>query len=85
MDTRKIAKEKAFIVNDGTTLYSIKDLYGHLSVIKDADFSHHVGEGKNDFAVWIEDAHGDKFLAAAVRRAKDKSEMQKALFVAMFS
>jgi hypothetical protein len=85
MDERKVKdKNKDFVVKDGTTLHSVKDLYGHLSVIKDEDFAHHVNEQRNDFAGWVETAVGDKFLAAAMRRAHDKSEMQRTLFMAMF-
>jgi hypothetical protein len=83
MDEHKL-EGKAFIVKNGAKLHSLKDLYGHLAVIADADFSHHVNELKNDFAEWIEHAHNDKFLAQAVRRAKTKEEIRKAVFIAMF-
>ena len=65
-------------------LNSIKDLYGALSAISDEHFRHHVDDQKNDFAAWIEHAHGDKFLAAAMRQTKHKHEMQKIVFMAMF-
>jgi hypothetical protein len=84
MDEHKIAKEKAFVVRDGTTLHSLKDLYGHLAVIKDEDFRHHVNEQKNDFAAWIEHVHGDRFLAASARRANTKEELQRTIFISMF-
>ena len=85
MDEHRIKdKSTDFIVKDGTKLNSLKDLYGHLAVIKDEDFSHHVNEAKNDFANWIEHVHGDKFLAQAVRRAKSKEEIQKAIFISLF-
>ena len=86
MDEHKLKdKKKAFIVKDGTTLQSVKDLYGHLAIISDEHFKHHVNEKKNDFAVWIEDVHGDKFIAAAVRRARSKEEVRKAVFIALFN
>jgi 3-deoxy-D-manno-octulosonate 8-phosphate phosphatase KdsC-like HAD superfamily phosphatase len=85
MDEHKLKdKAKTFIVKDGTALESIKDLYGHLSIITEEHFRHHVNEQKNDFAIWIEDAHGDKFLAAAVRQSPTKEGMRKVMFIAMF-
>jgi hypothetical protein len=85
MDEHKLHdKDKAFIVKDGTKLHSIKDLYGHLAIIADDAFTHHVSEEKNDFASWIEHAHQDKFLAQAIRRGATKEEMRKTIFIAMF-
>jgi hypothetical protein len=73
-----------FITKDGAKLHSLKDLYGHLSVMPEEEFRHHVNEHKNDFAAWVEHSHGDKFLAQAVRQAKTKEEVQKAIFIALF-
>ncbi len=85
MDPHKLKnKDHTFILKDGTTLVSIKDLYGALSTISDDHFSHHVNESKNDFAIWIENAHGDKFLAAAIRQTKSKHDLQKVIFMALF-
>jgi hypothetical protein len=85
MDSHKLHDStKAFVLKSGQTLHSIKDLYGHLNVITDDEFGHHVKVEKNDFALWIEHAHGDKFLAAAIRQAPSKDGMRKVLFMAMF-
>jgi hypothetical protein len=85
MDEHRLHDQgKSFVVKDGATLLSIKDLYGHLSTISDEHFRHHVNEHKNDFAIWVEDAHADKFLAAELRRSPSKDEMRKVLFIAMF-
>jgi hypothetical protein len=85
MDERRIENANfAFQTRDGARLESVKDLYGHLSAITDEAFAHHVQEGKNDFASWVEHAHNDKFLAAAIRRAKTKEEMRKMIFVGLF-
>jgi hypothetical protein len=84
MDERKADAGKDFVLKDGTKLHSLKDLYGHLSTITDADFRHHVNEQKNDFASWVEHAHGDKYLAQSLRQAKSKEEIQKIIFIALF-
>jgi hypothetical protein len=85
MDKHRLKDEKEdFTLRDGTKLHSLKDLYGYLSTMSDADFSHHVTEHKNDFASWVEHSHKDKSLAQALRHAKSKEEMQKAIFIAMF-
>ena len=86
MDEHKLKDTgKAFLTKDGTKLHSLKDLYGHLSTISLEEFGHHVNEHKNDFALWVEHAHGDKFLAKSLRQAKTKEQMQRAIFMALFS
>jgi hypothetical protein len=77
-------KSKAFVTRSGTQLHSLKDLYGHLSTISDEEYSHHVNAERNDFASWVEHVHGDRFLAQAMRRARSKEELQKAVFISMF-
>lgn len=85
MDTHKLKdKSQAFVLKDGTSLHSLKDLYGHLSTISDEDFKHHVNEQKNDFASWVEHSHNDKFLAQHMRQTISRQDMQKAVFMAMF-
>ena len=42
-------------------------------------FAHHVNSEKNDFATWINDVFGERWLAAKVRSAKTKAEMKNAL------
>jgi len=41
---------------------------------------HHVREGKNDFAEWIEESIGDKFLAEKIKAAgMDRGEIIRVL------
>lgn len=61
-----------------------EELYAALDGMTDSDFSKHVTKERNDFASWVEHELGDKFLAASMRRATNKEEMRKTLFVAMF-
>ena len=77
-------KSKAFVTKQGTRLESVKDLYGHLAIITDEEFAHHVTIERNDFALWVENVHGDKFLAATMRRHTKKEELRKAIFIALF-
>ncbi|HIH24008.1 TPA: hypothetical protein HA251_03170 [Candidatus Woesearchaeota archaeon] len=71
-------------LKDGTTIASRDELYAALGAMTNKTFSTHCDEKKNDFASWIEHELSDKFLAASMRRATNKEEMRKALFVAMF-
>jgi hypothetical protein len=85
MDEHRLhGKDHDFVTKGGATLHSLKDLYGVLSTMPEEEFAHHVTEGKNDFAAWVEHSHGDKFLAQQLRQAKSKEEMQKAIFISMF-
>lgn len=67
-----------------TTVSDKESLYAALGTMTDEEFSERVDGQRNDFASWVEHELGDKFLAASMRRAKDREEMRKALFIAMF-
>jgi hypothetical protein len=84
MDSRRISSDKSFVTKNGTRLESLKDFYGHLAIMSEEEFSHHVNAEKNDFASWIEHVHDDRFLAQAVRQEATKEGIRKTIFVAMF-
>jgi hypothetical protein len=74
--------DRTFRVKDGTAIHNLQELYDHLAVINDFDFQHHIEH--NDFANWVEHALDNKFLAAAMRRARTKEELRKTIFIALF-
>jgi hypothetical protein len=76
--------DKPFILKDGTTMHTVHDLYGALSTMSDETYSYHATATKNDFANWVEHVIGDKFLAAAMRRATNRQELQRAVFMGIF-
>jgi hypothetical protein len=58
-------------VNHGPVLKNLAELRNALAHhISDAQFKHHVGAGRNDFADWVEAVLQDATCAAALRRAK---------------
>jgi hypothetical protein len=63
--------EKCFWVNHGPVLKNLGDLRDALAHhVSDAQFAHHVGAGRNDFADWVETVLKDVACAKALRRAK---------------
>jgi len=76
--------DKRFFLKDGQILNSLEDLFQELQVMENHVFEHHVNSEKNDFANWIGDVFGDKFLAKNVQLAKDKDATLKLLFMNLF-
>lgn len=67
------APERCFWVNFGPILKNLRELGDALaSDISDAQFAHHVGPEKNDFATWVENVLGDEDCAQALRRARTR-------------
>lgn len=65
--------EKCFWINHGPVLRNLSELRDALARgISDAQFAHHVGVGKNDFANWVEVVLDDAACAQALRRAKTR-------------
>lgn len=72
------------LLDDDVMIMSREELYDALGKMADETFSQRCSGDRNDFANWVEHELGDKFLAASMRRATNKEEMRKALFIAMF-
>ncbi|MBR9700357.1 hypothetical protein GOV11_00650 [Candidatus Woesearchaeota archaeon] len=65
-------------------IHNIKELYDALDSMTDKVFAHFVSKDHNHFASWIEHSLNSKFLAARVRRCKNRAELKKALFMELF-
>ena len=76
--------EKRFFIHQGPAVASLEELFSELQTIEDWQFSHHVNEEKHDFAAWVGDVFGDKFLAKRMASAKDVDELQKQIFISLF-
>lgn len=56
-----------FWLRSGKGLRSVAELESALRSMEDDEFSHHLAEGRNDFAAWIEHVFGDRALAGRLR------------------
>ena len=65
--------DRCFWINYGPVVRNLRELRDALAQsVSDAQFSHHVGEGRNDFANWVEAVLDDAACAQALRRAKTR-------------
>ena len=65
--------EQCFWVNHGPVLKNLGELRDALAHhISEAQFAHHVGAGRNDFADWVGAVLEDAACAKALRRAKTR-------------
>ena len=70
---------KFFFARNGAIIRNLYELLEAVRIMSDEDFFHHVSESKNDFAVWVSDAVGDKEIARAIRDKKSKKDFIEAL------
>ena len=62
--------DQCFWVHYGPVLKDLRELRDALErQISDAQFTHHVGPDRNDFANWVEHVLAEKTCARALRRA----------------
>jgi hypothetical protein len=54
-----------------------------LQTMEDWQFHHHTMNG-SDFATWVRDCFGDKFLAKRLEGAKSIEDLQKEIFISLF-
>jgi hypothetical protein len=67
-------------VNHGPVLKNLGELRDVLAHhMSEAQFAHHVGAGRNDFADWVEAVLLDAACAAALRRVKTRQAALRAV------
>ena len=67
--------DKCFWVHYGPVLKDLRELRDALERrISDAQFAHHVGPDRNDFANWVDHVLAEKTCARALRRAHSVSD-----------
>jgi hypothetical protein len=72
--------EKCFWIHYGPVVKNLRELRDALAhSVSDAQFAHHVGAGKNDFANWVEAVLDDAACARALRRAKTPAAALRAV------
>lgn len=75
---------KYFFLHEGGELKSLEELYIELQTMEPRVFEHHVNAERNDFANWIRDVMGDRYLAHKLSTVTSKDEIMKLLFINFF-
>jgi hypothetical protein len=73
--TSKIPKDKYFWVVDGTVIRSVRELAEAIDTMDYNIFQHHVCNGRNDFATWLEDVFEEKNLGRELRESPNKDRV----------
>lgn len=85
MATQRVTDpEKYFYVQGGETLTSLEELFAELQTMDKQTYHHHVNEERNDFANWVRDVMGDRFLAKNIELATERDQVLKLLFINLF-
>ncbi len=66
-----------FFCNNGKVFSSLNDLRGDLKNMNGDVFSHHTGQGRNDFSNWIGECLGDVRLADSLVGLDKKDSLKK--------
>jgi hypothetical protein len=77
----KLPEDKAFYVQNGPVITSLKELANALESdqISDDSFQFHLTNNNNDFLNWINGIYGDQDLIKALKRVKSKKGFVKKL------
>ena len=76
--------EKCFWVHYGPVLKDLRELRDAFErQISDAQFAHHVGPDRNDFADWVDHVLAEKTCARALRRAHSVADALRAVETAL--
>ncbi len=70
---------ETFRLKDGGTVRNLGELLAALKNMSADVFSHHVSEGRNDFASWLKYSVGDGILADRVINVKRQDQMFRLL------
>jgi len=76
--------EQRFYLHDGPPITTMNELLDTLGQMSDEQFSHHVNTEKHDFAAWVRDVFGDRFLAQQMEKAKTRDQLRKVVFIATY-
>lgn len=76
--------EKYFYLHGGGALKSLEELFVELQTMEPHVYAHHVTEERNDFANWVRDVMGDRFLARNIELHREKDQLLKLLFINLF-
>jgi hypothetical protein len=71
--------ERGFWVKDGPILRDLLELRDAILSMTEEQFSHHTGQGRNDFSVWVCEVLCDDECAKNLLKAKTQAEAAKAV------
>ncbi|PIN70147.1 hypothetical protein COV93_02725 [Candidatus Woesearchaeota archaeon CG11_big_fil_rev_8_21_14_0_20_43_8] len=74
-----VSPSQYFRLKNGSEIRNLNELFGAVKTMDDMDFSHHVNEVKNDFAVWVRDVLKENWLADDLSRTSSRVEFQNVL------
>jgi hypothetical protein len=75
-----VSESETFNVINGVSLKNLNDLKKLFKNINQETFSHHVREGRNDFADWVKYSIGDNVLADRLQLTSKADEMYKVIY-----
>jgi hypothetical protein len=75
---------KYFFLHGGGELKSLEELFVELQAMEPLVWQHHVNPERNDFANWVREVMGDRFLARRISLVTSKDELLKLLFINFF-
>jgi tetrahydromethanopterin S-methyltransferase subunit B len=70
-----VKPEHYFRAKDGTVIKSLTGLAEALELMDQQTFDHHIHDGRNDFAAWVNDIIGDAELSRQIRHLKEKKDI----------
>ncbi len=72
----EVTSDKFFYVYDGgPKIKNLEDLLYYLGTITERQFNHHVRDGANDFANWVNDVLEEDWLAIELQKSETREEM----------
>lgn len=74
---KHVPDEKRFYIHDGTILSNLYELKTALGKMTHSTYTHHVSDGKNDFARWIREVLGDDKLANDLMKVAGQKDAAK--------
>jgi hypothetical protein len=85
MATYEVADpQKYFFLHEGGELKSLEELFIELQAMEPRVWEHHVNAERNDFANWVRDVMGDRYLAHKISNVTAKDDLLKLLFINFF-
>ena len=75
-------QHQEFLLRDKQKIHNIRELYEALDEMPDDEFAFFNDNGH--FAAWIEHSLQSRFLAAKVRRCKNRADLKKILFMELY-
>jgi hypothetical protein len=72
----EVSEDKRFLLNDGRSLRTIRELQDVLGDMDNSVFQHHVNPERNDFSNWIKDVFNEAPLAAKIAKMENRFNMK---------